>query len=159
MSTPVLHISKYWQPSKLNKLTTNSTLFLNFMDKKLVFCFVLRMKVHIQRQWILRFIGTKICWSFTNKGFGQKLTSQCINVYFGLFPVDSNRKISGLTALPVHYSSIFCHYSWITYLITGRALILSVYRSPRSVLSAAMSKQLPTRDYLQICYRQDSSQT
>ena len=117
------------------------------MENKLVFCVVLRMKVHVQRQWILCFIGTKIYWSFINTTVGQKVTSQCINVYFSSFPVDPNQKISALTALPVHYSSIFCQYSWITYLITGRALILPVYRTPRFVLSAVMSKQLPTSDY------------
>lgn len=118
------------------------------MDKKFLFSVVLRMKVHMQRQWIMRFYGTKIYRNFINTTVGQKVTSQCINVCFGFFPVDPNKKISALTALPVQYSSIFCHYNWITYHITERGLILSVYRTPRSVLSAVMSKHPQTCDYL-----------
>jgi len=92
------------------------------MDKKLVFCVVLRMKVHTQRQWILRFMGTKIYWDFTNRTVGQKVTSQCIKVYFGFFPVDPYKKSLALTALPVHYSAIFCHYNWITIISLDKLL-------------------------------------
>jgi len=113
------------------------------MDQKLVFCVVLRMKLHMKRQWILRFIGTKIYRSFTNTTVGQKVTSQCINVYFSFFPVDPNKNISALTALTVHQSSICYLYNWSTYHIIERALILSVYRTLHSVLSAVMSKHPP----------------